>query len=120
MLVDDEASVRKAGQMLLEVEGYRVTAVASVYEALQKTGRDGGIDLVVSDYHLVGGETGIDVISALRGRLGLPIPAVLLTGDTSSAIQGLSKYPDLRIASKPIDADELFGLMDMLLGSRAG
>ena len=41
--------------------------------------------------------------------------SVLVTGDTSTAIRGLPKDPYLRIASKPINAEELIALMRDLL-----
>ena len=43
--------------------------------------------------------------------------AVLITGDTSTAIKELPFDPHLRVASKPIRAEELLGLLRALLGS---
>lgn len=117
LLVEDDAAVRGATRMLLRVEGYSVTAVASRREALQHI-RDGhGIDLLISDYHLGEGETGTQVIAALREALGAPLKAVLMTGDTSSAVREIPRDPLLRVASKPIDADELLTLMRALLAA---
>jgi PAS domain S-box-containing protein len=117
LLVEDDAAVRGATRMLLKVEGYRVTAVASLSEAVQHV-RDGNdVDLLVSDYHLSDGETGIQVIAALRELLGESLKAVLATGDTSSAIQDLPRDPLLRIASKPIKAEELLTLLRALLAA---
>jgi DNA-binding response OmpR family regulator len=47
------------------VQTARVTAVGSLAEALHKV-REGNIDLLVTDYHLNDGETGTQVIAALR------------------------------------------------------
>ena len=60
-------------------------------------------------------ETGTEVIAALREALGFPLKAVLMTGDTSSAIKELPRDPNLRMASKPIRADELLTLLRTLL-----
>jgi CheY-like chemotaxis protein len=80
--------------------------------------RDGnGIDLLISDYHLGGGETGTQVIAALREALGAPLKAVLMTGDTSTAINELPRDPLLRVASKPIVAEELLTLLRALLAA---
>jgi two-component system, sensor histidine kinase len=114
LLVEDDAAVRAATSMLLKVEGYRVTAVASLSEALEH-GRGGRIiDLLVTDYHLGNGELGTQVIAALRLALARPLKAVLMTGDTSSAMKALPRDPNLRIASKPINADELLMLLRAL------
>jgi PAS domain S-box-containing protein len=115
LLVEDDAAVRAATRMLLKVEGYRVTAVGSLSEALEHAREGYGIDLLVTDYHLSDGELGTEVIDALRESLALPLKAVLMTGDTSSAMHALPRDPYLRIASKPINADELLMLLRALL-----
>ena len=65
LLVEDDPAVRDATRMLLKVEGYRVTAVASLAEAI-KASAESRIDLLVTDYHLSNEETGTQVIAALR------------------------------------------------------
>jgi len=117
LLVEDDLGVREATRMLLTVEGYRVTAVASVAEALRVARNGEGIDVLVTDYHLSNsdGTTGIQLIDALRETVHGALPAVLMTGDTSSAIKTLPQDPDLRIASKPVNADELLSLLGTLL-----
>ena len=117
LLVDDDQAVRDATRMLLRVEGYRVTAVSSLTEALQKARDDARLDLLITDYHLSEGETGLQIITALRELLGLPLKAVLITGDTSSAIKDLPLDPCLRITSKPVRADELLTLLRELLAN---
>jgi CheY-like chemotaxis protein len=101
--------------MLLKADGYRVTAVSSLAEALRIPDEDTGLDLLVADYHLSDGETGTQVITALRASQGVALKAVLITGDTSSAIKELPRDPHLRVASKPIKADELLTLLRGLL-----
>lgn len=117
LLVEDDRSVRDATRMLLAIEGYQVTGVATLVEALEHAAGDNGIDLLVTDYHLADGETGSAVISALRGLLGADLKAVLVTGDTSTAVKELPPDPLMRIASKPIQADELLTLMRALLAA---
>jgi signal transduction histidine kinase len=115
LLVEDDPAVRGATRLLLNVEGYRVTAVASMAEAMQKSREEERIDLLLTDYHLSAGETGLDVLTAVRQTLGVPLKAVLITGDTSSAIRALRTDPNLRIASKPIEAEELLLLLRGML-----
>ena len=47
------------------------------------------------------------------------LPTVLITGDTSSAVKELRHDDNVRMASKPINADELLALLRELLGSRS-
>lgn len=113
LLVEDDPGVRQATQMLLTVEGYRVTAVASLAEALEAART--GLDLLVTDYHLGHGETGTQVITAVRETAGSGLRAVLITGDTSTAVRDLSRDRNLRFASKPLNAEELLTLLRELM-----
>jgi DNA-binding NtrC family response regulator len=98
--------------MLLRTENYEVTAVASLAEALSAAS-DGtrSFDVVITDYHLGNGETGMQVIAGLRARLGESLRVVLVTGDTSSAMHELPRDPLMRLASKPMEADQLLELL---------
>jgi len=117
LLVEDDKAVRDATRLLLSVEGYRVTGVATLGEALEHAARRNVIDLLVTDYHLANGETGTAVISALRESLGTHLKAVLITGDTSTAMKELPRDPFMRIASKPVQADELLTLIRAVLAA---
>jgi two-component system CheB/CheR fusion protein len=111
LLVEDDAGVRNATRMLLSVEGYEVSTAASRAEALRQAAEHPDIRLVVSDYHLGGQETGVEVVSAVRGTLGPDLGAILVTGDTSSAMRALARDTRMRAASKPVNADELLSLV---------
>ena len=117
LLVEDDASVRAATRMLLKSEGYYVTAVASLTEAVEHVSKDPSLDLLVTDYHLRDGETGTQVIGAVREALHVSIRTVLITGDSSSAMHELPADPHLRVAIKPIKANELLGMLAALLRS---
>ena len=116
LLVEDDASVRDATGMLLRVEGYRVTAVASLSEAV-RAAAERPPELLVTDYHLGNRELGTEVIAALRDRVSPDLKAILLTGDTSAAIKEMRSDPNLRILSKPVNAEELLRLLRALLTS---
>ena len=113
LLVDDDAAVRRATAMLLSVEGYRVGAAATLAEALALAQADTA--LLICDYHLSGGETGTDVIAQVRRALGRELPGILITGDTSSTIRDRRASANVRLLSKPVDADQLLELLKTLL-----
>jgi two-component system, sensor histidine kinase len=115
LLVDDDAGVRNATAMLLEVEGFTVARAASLSEAVLEARRDPPVDVVIADYHLQKGETGIDVIAAVRALVGEHLGAILVSGDTSSTLRQIRPEDRLRLASKPIRADELLALICTLL-----
>jgi PAS domain S-box-containing protein len=118
LIVEDNMGVRNATRLLLELEGYGVSAVGSLKEAADHVRAGGAVDLLVTDYHLDAGETGTEVISELRRILARPLPAILITGDTSAAIKHLPCDQQLQIASKPINAEELLRKIVLLLPSR--
>ncbi|HWL63183.1 MAG TPA: PAS domain S-box protein [Steroidobacteraceae bacterium] len=115
LLVEDDAGVRNATRLFLKGEGYQVSTAASFEEAVQVLERHAGIELVISDYHLEGGRTGAQVIAAARERFGPAYPAILVTGDTTPAMASLKLDATLRLTSKPINADDLVGLIQALL-----
>jgi PAS domain S-box-containing protein len=115
LLVEDDPGVRNATRVFLKGEGYRVTVAASLAEATQRATETPDIDIVVSDYHLGGDETGTDVIASVRKVLQRETAAVLVTGDTSSAVREVGRDAQLRITSKPINADEMLSLIKELL-----
>lgn len=117
LLVEDNTSLRGALRRLLRLKGYHVTAVESLMEAVQHAQDGHRIDLLICDYHLTDGETGSEVVARLRQMLGAPLRALIITGDTSSAMKELPRDPNLRIASKPIDSDELVTLVRSLLAA---
>ncbi|HEY2339476.1 MAG TPA: ATP-binding protein [Steroidobacteraceae bacterium] len=115
LLVEDDPGVRDATRMLLSVEGYRVSAVASLAAALQSAQDGGPPDLMITDYHLSEGELGTDVIAGVREKLHSEVKAVLVTGDTSTVVKHMANDPRLRILSKPIDAEQLLMVLKELL-----
>jgi len=118
LVTEDEPSVLQATRLLLELEGYQVIPAMSREEALQRSCEHPDIALLVSDYHLKEDQTGLNVIAGIRHLLARNIPAILVTGDTSSAMRKLPRDRQLRLASKPIDAEELLTLMNELLNAR--
>jgi PAS domain S-box-containing protein len=115
LLVEDDPGVRNATRLFLKAEGCRVITAASLEEAIARLRETRNIDLLITDYHLDAGKTGTEVISAARDILGPQLKAILVTGDTSSAVRDMQRDTNLRIASKPIKPDELVGLMESLL-----
>ena len=89
----------------------RVSTAASLAEAQAKARQHADIALIVTDYHLTDRQTGLQVIASIREILRAKTHAVLVTGDTSSAVRQLLPDENLRLASKPINAEELLTLL---------
>ena len=74
-------------------------------------------DIVIADYNLPGGMTGLETIAGLRGALHREIPAIILTGDISTGT--LRKIAQGRCVhlNKPANAEDLTGLIASMLGA---
>jgi PAS domain S-box-containing protein len=115
LLVEYDAAVRNSTCLLLKVQGYHVTAVASLAQALHQTLEQERPDILVADCQLSEGDTGTQVIAMLRERFGAAMKAVLITDDPFPAVKELPRDPHLRIANQPVKADELLVLIGELL-----
>jgi CheY-like chemotaxis protein len=114
LLVEDDPAVRTATRLLLKSEGYVVSPAESLTDALERVREMTQVDLILTDYHLPDGESGLDVIAAIRAKLAKPLKAVLITGDTSSAVAEIRRDPLLRVASKPIKAEDILQILNEL------
>jgi len=108
LLVEDDDAVRSATELYLRAIGHNPIATASRAEAESALAAGERMpDLIISDYHLGGGETGVDAIVSVRRRVGRTLPALLLSGDTSTAMRQLADLPACRVLNKPVDVEQL-------------
>jgi signal transduction histidine kinase/CheY-like chemotaxis protein len=114
VVIDDDPLLLDGTRGLLTTWGCRVVVAASRSEAILRL--NGGVpDLIISDLHLSGGETGIDAIDGLRHELGENIPGFVITGDISTGQAGkigAKRYPLLH---KPVTPMALRAMMSALL-----
>jgi signal transduction histidine kinase/CheY-like chemotaxis protein len=84
LVVDDDPRVLDAMGGLLRSWGYGVITGASHDGAVVALAADARRpDLIIADFHLSGGKTGIETIEHVRAKFGAEIPAFLISGDTS-------------------------------------
>ncbi|MEJ1157401.1 ATP-binding protein [Prosthecomicrobium sp. N25] len=115
-VVENDEAVREATTTLLERWSCRVVAGGSV-AAVTAAGEAAGQapDLILADYHLDEGRTGLDAIRALRSRFGRAIPAVVVTADYSDAVAGEVAAANAELMRKPVKPAELRALMAHIL-----
>jgi len=84
LLLDDEEAIRTSVAKLLAEWGYEVVAVSTTADAVAAArGREGLVDVVISDLRLRDGEDGLRAIEQVRAVCGFDVPALLVTGDTA-------------------------------------
>ncbi|MBT8098973.1 MAG: PAS domain S-box protein [Gammaproteobacteria bacterium] len=111
ILIEDDVSVANAWGMLLEAEGYRVATAASAAEA-ESVARhvDQRPQLLISDYHLLAGSTGVEAVEAIRRYYDHVIPAFIVSGDTSKVVRDARLLDNCTLLSKPVDTDQLLAV----------
>ncbi|HNP63934.1 MAG TPA: PAS domain S-box protein [Woeseiaceae bacterium] len=108
ILIEDDVTVADAWGLLLEAEGYRVAAASSAKEAttLIKHLDDQPV-LIISDFHLLGGSTGVQAIGKIRAHYQRSIPAFIVSGDTSKIVKDARLLENSTLMSKPVDTVRL-------------
>ena len=108
LVIDDDAIVLMGLVAMMDSWGQRTLAANSRDEAVDRLQASGMVpDLILADYRLRAGETGLDVIDDVWRRVGREIPAILLTGDTAPAVLREAHARGLRLLHKPILPPEL-------------
>ncbi|WP_207481400.1 ATP-binding protein [Arenibaculum pallidiluteum] len=109
LLVEDDALVRAGLEIVLREWGYEVTPAASMEEAVAALRGTAGLrpDVMLADYRLRAGETGLEVIKAVRSEIGVTVPAIVLTGETSAEAMGEIRSSGHTVISKPVAPDVL-------------
>jgi signal transduction histidine kinase/CheY-like chemotaxis protein len=102
-VVDDDPYAVDAMSALFETWGARVaggSALPDVLDALGKLERYP--DLLVADLRLADGTDGVAAVHRLRDELGIVVPALLVSGDTSPAAERDARIAGLPLLGKPV------------------
>jgi two-component system, sensor histidine kinase len=118
VLLEDNDAVRAATELFLSLEGYEIRSAASVAEAEPMLAGLKPGDLLISDYHLNGPLTGLDVLQQVRAQHQYEVPAILLSGDLQSMMRVVkTAIARCRFLSKPVDTNALLAAVAELCGS---
>jgi two-component system CheB/CheR fusion protein len=108
LVIEDEPEIRMLLESLLTTDGYRVATAADGLEAIDMITRQLiRPDLILADFNLPKGMTGLEVAAKARHILHKHLPAVILSGDISLetladiAAQGCAQL------AKPVKLGEL-------------
>jgi DNA-binding NtrC family response regulator len=113
LVVDDEASVLITYRLILEQQGYLVTACGTAADAINAVENE-KFDLVLCDYSLEEQHTGFEVITAARQR-DKDVPAALLTGYATKETADEAASQSIGIMFKPIEIEEFLATTSTML-----
>ena len=124
VIVEDEPAVRAGLEVLLQGWGAQVASFDSVAASRAWAQRSDPAqvrpDLLIVDYRLEDGCTGVDAISALRARFGAATPAILVTGSTMTGHEQDAQQHDFHLLIKPVVPNKLRAMIAFKLGVKAG
>ncbi len=104
VVIDNDPLVLEGMGGILRSWGCRVITATTDSKALEAlTEQDTAADLIISDYHLSDGRTGLEAIARLRGALSAHIPAFLISGDTDPVALHEAKANGCHLLHKPVD-----------------
>jgi CheY-like chemotaxis protein len=102
-VVDDDPYAVDAMSALFETWGARVAGGGALGDVLDALGRlERYPDLLVADLRLANGDDGVAVVHRLRDELGIVVPALLVSGDTSPAAERDARSAGLPLLGKPV------------------
>jgi signal transduction histidine kinase/CheY-like chemotaxis protein len=122
VVVEDEAAVREGLTVLLQAWGATVLAFDAVdgVTAWLADPQAEAPDLLLVDYRLPDGRTGIEALAALRARWpGRRLPAVVITGSSMGGHEAEAEVHDYHLLVKPVLPNKLRAMIGYKLGMRA-
>jgi len=112
LVIDDDKATLQATGVLLAGWGWDVISVPSISQAqvseLPKP------DLIISDFDLGRGRTGLAAIEITRHQFG-PVPALIMTGSSSPVTLAQIKAAELVVLLKPVRPSQLRSAMISLV-----
>jgi signal transduction histidine kinase/CheY-like chemotaxis protein len=123
VIVEDDPSVLGGLQVLLKSWGADVVAFDSYGAAADWAGAAAAQkmirpDLLIVDFRLESGHTGLEVIDTMRGAFGKSLPAVIVTGSLMSNQEGEAQAHDFHLLLKPVVPTKLRAMIAFKLGQR--
>ena len=115
LIIDDDKFSRSGISEITKHWGCEVEAVSSADTALALINSNAfRPDVIISDYRLGDGKTGVQAITAVRALLGESIPATLISGDTGNDLTDKAKKAGLPVLRKPVSPAKLRSMTQFL------
>jgi CheY-like chemotaxis protein len=110
VIVEDEPAVREGLEVLLRGWGAAIVSLDSVGAAgawARAADSAAPPSLVIADYRLDNGETGVAAIDVVRERFGRGVPAIVVTGSSMTGHDKEALEHDFHLLIKPVLPNKL-------------
>ncbi|WP_448189443.1 ATP-binding response regulator [Azospirillum sp. sgz301742] len=119
VLVDDDAIVLMGLQATLQEWGYDTLVGASTEQVVERLkANERAPDIIIADYRLRQGRTGMEAIREIRKLVGAEIPAIILTGEVETEWRRDASDLSVGVAAKPITPRQLRQILEQHLGAK--
>jgi CheY-like chemotaxis protein len=102
MLIEDDEMGRAALKGLLHSWGCVVIEASSAISALEHWDHRLVPDFILTDYRLLGAQSGVDAVRSLREAAARDVPACVISGDTAEDVKELINTAGLLLLQKPV------------------
>ncbi len=116
LVVEDDPDLREFLERSLREDGYEVVTAADGPSALQSVGKLAP-GLLLADYNLPGGSSGLDLAAGLRQAFGHDLSVIILTGDTSAETKRDIAEQGHTQLNKPVKPHDLIRTIGRLLAA---
>jgi two-component system CheB/CheR fusion protein len=116
LVVEDDPDLGDLLGELLRSQGHHVTMAMDSPQAMACAARSIP-DLVLADYNLPNGPSGLELAASIRAAASRPLPVIILTGDISSATLRAVTVGGCALLSKPVGLLKLRGAIARVLAS---
>jgi CheY-like chemotaxis protein len=101
VLIEDHPLVRAGQRMLLEDAGYRVSEITAGADLAGFAAIRGENQVIIADFDLGPGMTGVEVALEIMRRVGERIPTLVLSASFGVHSKALAAVWDLPVMTKP-------------------
>ena len=120
LCLDNDPLVREGMEQLLLTMGAKVSVAGDREKLLRKLTVSERPHILLADYHLDGGDTGIKAVRAAFQETGWSLPCIIISADDSDVVRDRAKAVGFRFLAKPVNAARMRALILALTGNRAG
>lgn len=113
LVIDNETSILEGMSALLEGWGCTVLSARDKGAGVANVGGEPP-DIIIADYHLDDGQTGVEAIGAVRAAAGTSIPAIVITADRTPELREMLAGAGFHVLQKPIKPAQLRALITRL------
>jgi two-component system CheB/CheR fusion protein len=117
LVVEDDPDLLSVLEQSLRDEGHIVTTAVDGPAALRQFAI-ATPELLLADYNLPNGLSGLDLAIGLREAVGREVPAIILTGDISAETKALVAAQHVPLLTKPVRENDLILAIDQLLADQ--